>query len=163
MKYMNTNRIWLTKVNDTTMVWLRDWETETSLFNTTWHYTDAWYQTYMTVLMYYSELTWYQILACMLSTMMLGYGHACQGSWEWGEISQCKKWYTCNTIWYLIYHFVNIYCASDLSPFRITVDKFALSGIIVKATPWWIWSNNSISIRWGLIGMEIESVFKHVF
>ena len=31
-------------------------ETETSLFNTTWHYTDAWYQTYMTVLMYYSVL-----------------------------------------------------------------------------------------------------------
>ena len=46
----------------------RDWETETgtSLFNTTWHYTDAWYQTYMTVIMYYSVLTWYQILACML-------------------------------------------------------------------------------------------------
>ena len=45
-------------------------ETETSLFNTTWHYTDAWYQTYMTVLMYYSELTWYQILACMLGDLV---------------------------------------------------------------------------------------------
>ena len=50
---------------------LRDWDwlTETSLFNTTWHYTDAWYQTYMTVLMYYSKLTWYQILACMLGDL----------------------------------------------------------------------------------------------
>ena len=45
---------------------MSDWLTETSLFNTTWHYTDAWYQTYMTVLMYYSVITWYQILACML-------------------------------------------------------------------------------------------------
>ena len=40
---------------------LQETETDTSLFNTTWHYTDAWYQTYMTVLMYYSVLTWYQI------------------------------------------------------------------------------------------------------
>ena len=44
-------------------------ETETSLFNTKWHYTDAWYQTYMTVLMYYSVLTWYHILACMLGDL----------------------------------------------------------------------------------------------
>ena len=28
----------------------RETETETCLFNTTWHYTDAWYQTYMTFL-----------------------------------------------------------------------------------------------------------------
>ena len=49
--------------------WLRETETETSLFNTTWHYTDAWYQTYMTILMYYSVLTWYQILACMLGDL----------------------------------------------------------------------------------------------
>ena len=48
-----------------------DWltETETRLFNTTWHYTDAWYQTYMIDLMYYSVLTWYQILACMFGDL----------------------------------------------------------------------------------------------
>ena len=41
---------------------LTDWETETetSLFNT-WHYTDAWYQTYTAVVMYYSVLTLYQL------------------------------------------------------------------------------------------------------
>ena len=50
-------------------VHVHETETETSLFNTTWHYTDAWYQTYMTVLMYYSELTWCQILACMLGDL----------------------------------------------------------------------------------------------
>ena len=48
---------------------LRLTETETSLFNTKWHYTDAWYQTYMTVLMYYSVITWYRILACMLGDL----------------------------------------------------------------------------------------------
>ena len=42
---------------------------ETSLFNTTWHYTDAWYQTYITVLMHYSVLTWYQLLICMLGDL----------------------------------------------------------------------------------------------
>ena len=39
------------------------------LFNTTWHHTDAWYQIYMTVLMYYSVLTWYQLLICMLGDL----------------------------------------------------------------------------------------------
>ena len=50
-----------------------DWltETETSIFNTTWHYTAPWCQPHVTFPMYYSILIWYQLLICMLGDLCL--------------------------------------------------------------------------------------------
>ena len=78
--------------------WDWDTETETSLFNTTWHYTDAWYQTYW---------TWHKRQLAQLFHAWLDRFARCGGCLHYQSASfSSMVWWQCNDVTSICFRWV---------------------------------------------------------